>query len=205
MEWSISLSRCLARRKKSRIRKGRLVSIHCSYDFRIGLPKLSATTSHQNLAFSASDQVHDHYHYGCHLGACRIWSQLLRPCICSSLSWVIIKQQTEQQPVGMISPQCAHTAHNFVGWTLLGICSSDYSNGSHWKLGLALQWSLRTSVMHLPPRHSMWIGLWTATLVLRYRNKLKILKEVWKGSKHVPIISLLRGWHDPLLKPSPPV
>lgn len=105
----------LTRRKKSRIRKGRVVSIYCSYDFRIGLPKLSATNSHPNLAFSASDQAHDHYNYGCHLGVCRIWSQLLHPHICSSLSWVVVKQQTEQQPVGMISPKWTHTTHNFVG------------------------------------------------------------------------------------------
>ena len=147
----------LTRTKKSRIWKGCLVSLHCLYDFRIGLPKLSATNSHPNLAFSASDQSYDHCHHGCPLGVCRIWSGLLHLHICSSLSWVIIRQQTEQQPVGMISPQCVHTAHNFVGRTFLGICSSDYSNRSHWQLGLALQWSLRTSVMHLPPRHSMWI------------------------------------------------
>lgn len=45
--------------------------------------------------------------------------------------WAVLRQQTEQQPVGMISPQCVHNAHNFVGRTFLGICPSDYSNGSH--------------------------------------------------------------------------
>ena len=65
-------------KEKSRIRKGRLVSILCSDNFRIGLPKLSATNSHQNLAFSASDQARDHY-YGGPLGVCRTWSQSLHP------------------------------------------------------------------------------------------------------------------------------
>ena len=45
--------------------------------------------------------------------------------------WAVLRQQTEQQPVGMISPQCVHNAHNFVGRSFLGICPSNYSNGSH--------------------------------------------------------------------------
>ena len=155
----------LTRTKKSRIWKGCLVSLHCLYDFRIGLPKLSDTNS---LTFSASDQSYDHYHYGFPLGVCRIWSHCCTPVYAPHFHglysgsklfffWAVLRQQTEQQPVGMISPQCVHNAHNFVGRSFLGICPSNYSNGSHWKLGLALQWSLRTSVMHLPPRHSMWI------------------------------------------------